>query len=106
MIEDEFLRNGVAAVHLDAGAAGAEIDNAANGRAAFRIGEEDAGLGDQTRGPDTMVSSMLSHVAQPPTAFPIRILTDGFIRTQYGAVRCLRFNKDTINLSFIWSLQV
>src|ERR1700735_3529049 len=70
VVEDEFLRNGVAAVHLDAGAAGAEIDNAASGRAAFRIGEQDSGLGDQTRGPDTMVSSMLSHAAQPQTAFP------------------------------------
>jgi hypothetical protein len=61
VVEDEFLRNGIVAVHVEASAAGAEIDNAASGGAAFQINKQRAGLGHQSCRPDTMVASMLAH---------------------------------------------
>lgn len=41
-------------MHLDAGAAGADIDNIASDGLAFRIGKNGAGLGDQSAGPHPM----------------------------------------------------
>ena len=106
VVENEFQRNGVAAVHVDAGAARAEIDNVADGRPAFQIDKQDSGLGDQSRGPDTMESSMLSHFALSQRVFPAAILTAGFIRAQCCAAPYRGFKKHTINLSFIWPLQI
>jgi hypothetical protein len=51
-----------------------------------------------------MESSMLSHVAQPQTAFPIRILTDGFypdamLRCPLSAIQ-QRHDKSFVYLIF------
>jgi hypothetical protein len=44
MVEDELLRNDVAAVHVEAGAAGAEIDDVADDRGTFQIGKKGSGF--------------------------------------------------------------
>ena len=91
VVECEALRYGVAAVHLDAGAAGAEIDNAADGRLAFQIDKEGSGLGDQSGGPNTMEPSMLQRCAPSQKAFPTAILPVVFVRTQCRAAPNRRF---------------
>jgi len=62
VVQDEPVRDGAAAVHFDAGAAGADVDDAARVRRAFAIGKNGPGLGDQPGGPDTMEAPVIFHV--------------------------------------------
>jgi hypothetical protein len=62
VVQDEPVRNGAAAVHFDAGAAGADVDDAARVGYAFAIGKNGPGLGYQPGGPDTMEAPVIFHV--------------------------------------------
>ena len=59
VVEREAAWDGRAARHVEAGAAGADVDHGAGGCRTFQVGKHRRGPGHQARGTDTMETSLL-----------------------------------------------
>ena len=70
VVERKPAWDGAGAVHFDAGAASADVDNGACGCRAFQIGKHDRGFGDQPARADTMKPSMLRHLSHRDKGAP------------------------------------
>jgi hypothetical protein len=61
VVEDEPRRNGLGAMHIDAGAAGTEIHDITSGRRLFQIDKYRSCRGGWSAGPNAMEPSLVQH---------------------------------------------